>query len=150
MALTKLSTYLVHVPLVAAAVGVGAYHGAHRIRRLDRLVQQFWRVRIDLKSVCRSSKFAGQNCWQNCCQNCWQFRSWFLPGIYMYRNQNQIISLSIDQACCVICCTLSESVACYKQFNLLHTICCTLSESVANSLVWISCKQFSLNQLQTV
>ena len=41
MALTKLSTYLVHVPLVAAAVGVGAYHGAHRICRLDRLAQQF-------------------------------------------------------------------------------------------------------------
>ena len=41
MALTKLSTNLVHVPLVAAAVAVGAYHGAHRIRRLDRLVQQF-------------------------------------------------------------------------------------------------------------
>ena len=41
MALTKFSTYLVHVPLVAAAVGVGAYHGAHRIRRLDRLAQQF-------------------------------------------------------------------------------------------------------------
>ena len=78
-----------------------------------------------------------------------QFRSWFLPGIYMYRNQTQIISLSIDQACCVICCTLSESVAWCKPFNLLHTICCTLSESVANSLVWISCEQFSLNQLQT-
>ena len=40
MALTKLSTYLVHVPLVAAAVGIGAYRGAHRIRRLDRLAQQ--------------------------------------------------------------------------------------------------------------
>jgi hypothetical protein len=40
MALTKFSTYLVHVPLVATAVGVGAYHGAHRIRRLDRLAQQ--------------------------------------------------------------------------------------------------------------
>ena len=41
MALTKFSTYLIHVPLVAAAVGVGAYHGAHRISRLDRLAQQF-------------------------------------------------------------------------------------------------------------
>jgi hypothetical protein len=63
MALTKFSTYLVHVPLVAAAVGVGAYHSAHRIRRLDRLVQQFWPVRIGIKSVCRSSQFARQVNW---------------------------------------------------------------------------------------
>ena len=33
MALTKFSTYLIHVPLVAAAVGVGAYHAAQIARR---------------------------------------------------------------------------------------------------------------------
>jgi hypothetical protein len=126
-ALTEFSTYLVHVPLVATTVGVGAYHGAHHIRRLDRFAQQFWPVRIDLKWVCRSSQFAGQVNWLEI--SSWQprtdLRSVFdLQELTWY--QFLIYILSLDQ----------------HWVNQLHvannSICCT--QSVANYV----------NQLQTI